>query len=175
MNETHTGLRKGKDHSMLSRFDPSQELTTLRRAMDELFERSLVRPWWAEAAQAQITPIDVQENEQGYLVRAAVPGFRPEDLDVMVQGNMLTIRGKAHQEQQTEREGDWIRREIRSESFERSVSFERPIDADKITSSYEQGILVLTIPAKETAQARHIKLSGLSQGSSEKKKTTPPS
>lgn len=149
---------------MLSRFDPSHELTSLRHAMDELFERSLVRPWWAEAAQAQITPIDVQENEQGYRVRAAVPGFRPEDLDITVQQNMLTIRGQKRQEQKEEQEGNWVRREIRAESFERSVTFERPIDVDKITSSYEHGILTLTIPAQVTAQARHIKLPGTIEG-----------
>lgn len=148
---------------MLSRFDPSREITTLRRAMDELFERSLVRPWWSEAAQTQLAPIDVQETDQGYTVRVAVPGFQPEDLDVVIQQNMLTIRGRSRQESTTEREANWVRREIRSESFERSLSFERAIDADKITSSYDQGILTLTIPAKEAAGARHIAISGKSQ------------
>jgi Molecular chaperone (small heat shock protein) len=160
---------------MLSRFNPSQEITTLRRAMDELFERSMVHPWWAEASQAQLAPIDVQETDQGYTVRAAVPGFQPEDLDVVIQQNMLTIRGRSRQESTTGQEANWVRREIRSESFERSLNFERSIDADKVTTSYDQGILTLTIPAKEAAGARHIAISGKSQIPSQAPSQTPSS
>jgi HSP20 family protein len=147
---------------MLSRFDPFQEMTTLRRAMDDLVERSLVRPWWGEEAQARVAPVDVQENDQGYTVRVAVPGFKPEDLDVTVQQNMLTIRGRRRQEEQEgqQQQRNWVRREIRAESFERSLSFDRQIDPDRITSSYEHGILTLTIPTHPTAQARHIQITG---------------
>src|SRR5690348_14307085 len=100
---------------MLTRFDPFQEMTTLRRAMDELLERSMVRPWWPEGMQAGGVPIDVQENDQGYMVRVAAPGFKPEDLDVTVQQNMLTVRGHKRQETPTgaEAQGNWVRREIR--------------------------------------------------------------
>ncbi len=151
---------------MLSRFDPFPEMTTLRRAMDDLLERSLVRPWWGEEAQARVAPVDVQENDQGFTVRVAVPGFQPEDLDVIVQQNTLTIRGRARQESQAEQQGNWVRREIRAQSFERSLTFERPIDPDKITTSCENGILTLTLPAKEAARARHISITGGSQAPS---------
>lgn len=151
---------------MLTRFDPLAEVTTLRRAMDELFERSLVRPWWSEEAQARLAPVDVQQTDQGYKVRAAVPGFRSEDLDITVQQNVLTIRGQTRQETAGEQQGNWVRREIRAESFERNITFDRPIDPDKITTSYENGILTLTIPAQEAARARHISITGGTQAPS---------
>lgn len=151
---------------MLSRFDPFQEMKALRRAMGDVFEQSFVHPWWWEEAQARAAPMDVQETDQGYTVRVAVPGFRPEDLDVTIQPNLLTIRGRTRQETPAEQQGNWVRREIRTESFERSLTFERPIDPDKITTSYERGILSLMLPAQGAARARHISITGGAQSPS---------
>lgn len=145
---------------MLSRFDPFNELTTLRRAMDELMERSVVRPFWPEGGAQASVPVDIQETEQGYQVWLSVAGYKPDDLEVVVQQNLLTIRGKAGQEKKEgkQEEGNWIRREIRTESFERTITFERPIDADRITTSFENGMLTLSVPAQETARPRRIRV-----------------
>jgi len=160
-DNTETFEWKGEDTRMLSRFDPFNELTTLRRAMDDLMERSVVRPFWPEGVQASV-PVDIQETEQGYQVWLSVAGYKPEDLEIIVQQNLLTIRGKASQERQEGKQerGNWIRREIRAESFERTISFERPIDPDRITTSFENGMLALTVPAQEGSRPRRIRITG---------------
>lgn len=146
----------------MSRYDPFREALSLRRAMDELFAQSFVHPGWVRTSQEMFTPMDVQQTDQGYQVRVAMPGVKPEDIEVMVQQNTLTIKGhyqsSTPQEESQGRQGNWVMREIRSGSFERSVIFDRPIDPDKIQTHYEHGILTLTIPVSEASRPRRISI-----------------
>jgi HSP20 family protein len=154
-------IQREEVHHMLTRLDPLRGVASLRQAMDDLFEQSLVRHGWQEALPEALAPMDVEENDQGYLVRLSVPGFNAEDLDVIVQQSTLTIRGRVRQEDvERKRLGNLVRREIRMQAFERSVVFDRPIDTDRISSSYENGILTLNIPASEEARSRRIPIAG---------------
>ncbi|SRR5579884_1460756 len=152
---------------MLSRYDPLREALSLRRAMDELFEQSFVNPRWAGSGQAQMMPMDVHETDQGYRVRIALPGVKPEDIEVTLNQNTLTVRGHAHHvtseqpqgQQETGQErhqGNWLMREIGYGTFERSITFSRPIDPDKIQTEYEHGILTMNLPVSEASRPRRI-------------------
>jgi HSP20 family protein len=146
---------------MLTRLDPLRGVTSLRQAMDDLLEQSLARHGWQEALPEALAPMDVEETDQGYLVRLSVPGFNAEDLDVIVQQSTLTIRGRVRQEDvERKKRGNLVRREIHMQAFERSIVFDRPIDPDRISSSYENGILTLNIPASEEARSRRIPIAG---------------
>src|SRR5207248_707370 len=84
--------------SMISRYDPFREALSLRRAMDQLFEQSFVNPNTMPGAQALLAPMDVCETNNGYEVDVALPGVRPEDVEITVDQNTLTIRGRfSHQ------------------------------------------------------------------------------
>lgn len=152
---------------MLTRSDPFRGVTSLRQAMDDLLEQSLVRHGWKETFTQMLPPMDVEETDQGYSIRLSIPGFNADDLEVIAQPNMLIIRGEV-QEEETERQRrkNLLRREIHREAFERSISFDRPIDPENITVSYENGILALDIPAREEAKARHISVTGAKQAKS---------
>lgn len=149
---------------MLTRLDPLRGVASLRQAMDDLLEQSLVRHGWQEALPQLLPPMDVEETDQGYHVRLAIPGFSAENLEVIAQQNTLTIRGQVQQEE-TERlrQRNLLRREICTEAFERTVSFDRSIDPDKVEVSYESGILELDIPASEEARSRRISVAGAKQ------------
>ena len=149
---------------MLTRLDPLRGVASLRQAMDDLFEQSLVRHGWPETVPQMLPPMDVEETDQGYHVRLSVPGFNAEDLEVIAQPNTLTIRGQIRQEE-TERQKrkNLLRREIRTEAFERSITLDRSLDPDQITVSYENGILELDIPAREEARARRISVASTKQ------------
>ena len=83
---------------MISRYDPFREALSLRRAMDQLFEQSFVNPSRMPGAQALLAPMDVCETNNGYEVDVALPGVRPEDVEITVDQNTLTIRGRySHQ------------------------------------------------------------------------------
>ncbi len=143
----------------MSRYNRFREALSLRRAMDDLFTRNLVRPDWVRRAEEALAPMDVQETDQGYRVRVALPGVKPEDIDVTVQQNTLTIRGQ-YTEDQDKEQGNWVTREISTGSFERSVTFPRPIDPDHIETRYENGILTLTLPVREGSRPRRVSITG---------------
>jgi HSP20 family protein len=78
---------------MLTRYDPFREALSLRRAMDQLFEQSVVHPGFMGGSQSMMVPMDICETTNGYEVDIALPGVRPEDIEVTVDQNTLTIRG----------------------------------------------------------------------------------
>lgn len=140
----------------LVRYDPFREMMSLREATNRLFERSLVFPTW-KIANATLAPMDVVENEQGYQVKVQLPGIKPEDIELTVKQNTLTIKGQ-HSETKEEKKENWLVKEIRSGSFGRSITFDKPIDADKIGTSYENGMLSITVPYSEAGKPRKISI-----------------
>ena len=83
---------------MITRYDPFREALSLRRAMDQLFEQSFVNPSLIPGSRSLMAPMDVCETNNGYEVDVALPGVRPEDIELTVDQNTLTIRGRySHQ------------------------------------------------------------------------------
>jgi len=167
----------------ISRYDPLREALSLKRAMDQLFEQSFVRPrglFGPTEEEAAFAPMDVCETDQGYEIRMAVTGVKPDDIELTVQQNILTVRGRysptmeepAQEKQQAQaaeqgvrkpERKNWIIREIPSGTFQRSVTFDRPVDVDNIKTHFENGILTISLPVSQASMPRRITLSG-SQG-----------
>lgn len=142
------------------RWDPFREMMSLREAMDSLFENALVGPT-AGGSQEQTggwaMPLDVVENEDAFVIKASVPGINPEDLDVTVNGDVLTIRGEMKQEE--EKKGDrYVMRERRKGMFSRSVALGAPVKADAVQADYANGVLTLTIPKSEEVKPKKIQI-----------------
>jgi len=145
----------------IERWEPLREAVSLRDAMNSLFQDSFVRPGGTPGGAATL-PLDVSENENEFVVHASLPGLRPEQVQITVHGDTLTIRGetKAHEEK---KENNWLIRERHSGSFQRSVSFNAPINADKAVAQFEHGVLTLTLPKAEEAKPKQIKIGGQSK------------
>jgi HSP20 family protein len=173
---------------MLTRYDPFRQAISLRRAMDQLFEQSFVNPGMMPGSPTLMAPMDICETSNGYEVDVALPGVRPEDIELTVDQNTLTIRGRfshqnehenqpqgqtqgqqqdaGQQTQQTQRgrtdrhrQGhNWLSREIVSGSFERSVTFPRPIDTNNIQTKFQDGILTIMLPVSEASKPKRISL-----------------
>src|SRR5713226_9871420 len=79
---------------MISRYDPFREALSLRRAMEQLFDQSIVNPNMMAGSQTMLAPMDVCETPNGYEVDVALPGVRPEDIELTVDQYSLTIRGR---------------------------------------------------------------------------------
>jgi HSP20 family protein len=142
-------------------WDPFREAVSLRDAMNSLFQESFVRPMslFTQDGSA-VLPLDVTETEDEFVVKASVPGVKPEDVQITVQGDTLTIRGECRSEE--EKTGErWHLRERHFGSFQRSVSLPAPVDSDKAQASHEHGVLTLTLPKTEEAKLRPIKIGGL--------------
>src|SRR5215831_15377083 len=136
------------------RYDPFREMLSLREAANRFFAQSLVRPAWF-STDATLAPIDVLENEQGYQVKVQLPGVKPEDIELTVRQNSLTLKGQ-HSSTKEEKKENWMVKEIRSGSFGRSITFDKPIDADKIDTSYENGVLTISVPYSEAGKPKKI-------------------
>ncbi len=150
---------KEGENRMITRFDPFQEVLGLRDAMNQLFEESFVRPTWRRPTSTVLSfPIDVLETENGYQVHALLPGLSPENVEVSVLENTLTIKGHLEAWVQPGLQGSWLAREIGTGTFERSISFPKAIDVDKIETSYQNGVLHMDVPFSEGSRPRKISI-----------------
>jgi HSP20 family protein len=141
-------------------WDPFREAVSLRDAVNSLMMDSFVRPSGASGTNGRgMLPIDVAETENEFVVKASLPGVKPEDVQITVHGDILIIRGETRAEE--EKKGEhWHVRERRFGQFQRSLSLTTPVDADKAQAQYEHGVLTLTLPKAEAAKPRQIKVGG---------------
>jgi HSP20 family protein len=151
--------------SLIRRTSPFGELLSLRQAMDRLFEDSFVQPRaFAGGDVEQGLPLDIRVTENELVLTAPLPGVKPEDVDISITGETLTITGKSEQEKRDEREG-YLYQEIRRGTFSRSVALPSGLKLDNASARFENGMLALTIPKAEEAKPRQIKISPTSEGS----------
>ena len=144
----------------LTRWDPFGEMWSLRQAMDRLFEDAFVRPWNGAGTQADGVAglaLDMYETGDDLVVTAAVPGVRPEDIDITVQGDVLTIKGQTQSEQQNE-QANYHLHERRYGRFYRQVALPHGVKSDGAEASFENGILRLRLPKAEEAKERKIQV-----------------
>ncbi len=145
--------------SSLIRWQPFDDLVPLRDVMDHLFEDSFVRPRWGWVApmRAANLAIDMYETNDQVVVKAALPGIKPEEIEITITGNTLTISGESKEESQVN-EKDYIRKEQRYGSFTRSVTLPNGLKADKADATFENGVLTLQVPKSEQVKPKTIKI-----------------
>lgn len=138
----------------ITRWDPWTDMLSLREAMNQLMEESYVRP---DAARGQgfVPALDVSETQDSFLVEAAVPGLKPEDLEITVENSVLTIKGETRQEN-TAKERNFHRIERRFGSFQRTIGLPKSVQSDAIKANLEHGVLKLEIPKAEEIKPRKI-------------------
>jgi HSP20 family protein len=163
----------------LIRWDPFAEMTSLRQAMDRLLENAFIRPgvgWGTETT----FPLDVMERDDEVVVKASLPGVKPEDVNISIEDNVLTISGELHEEseegqpqgqtqaqtqaqQGQRRQGRYHLRERRWGRFTRSVMLPFDVNADQANATFEHGVLTITLPKAEAAKKKRIQIQGAGQ------------
>jgi len=124
----------------LTRWDPFAELGELRSRFDRMFDE------WQDGRERAWTPaIDVVRDDGHLVVRADLPGIKPEEVKIEVEDDILTISGQ-HEERTEEKDKDYVRRERRYGSFSRSMALPGGIDAKKIKASTHDGVVEVTVP-----------------------------
>ena len=144
----------------LVRWEPFGGLRSLRQAMDRLFEDSFVRPsrLWPELA-GEEPALDVYQTDKDIVVKASLPGIKPEEVDISVTGDMLTIKGE-HKEAEEEKKADYFRKERRYGAFRRSMTLPVVVKAEKADATFENGVLTVTLPKTEESKPKQIKVKG---------------
>ncbi len=138
---------------MLTRWDPYRELLSMRRAMDRLFENSLTDE--REVTSEWGLPLDVVEDENDYVVKAPLPGVKPEDIDITFNQGILTIKGEMKDESETTK-GQYHLRERRYGTFSRTINLPSTVKPEDIQADYSDGILTLKLPKAEEVKPKRI-------------------
>jgi HSP20 family protein len=143
----------------ITRFDPIGDVVSLRSAMDRLFEDSFVSPLnWRTTANggAMNPPIDVHESDDEIVVTSALPGVKPEDVEVTMTGQTLTLRGEFRADEV--KNDQYLYRERRYGAFNRSIQLPVRVQGEQADASFTDGILTLRVPKAEEVKPRQIRI-----------------
>ncbi|MCM8750543.1 Hsp20/alpha crystallin family protein [Thermomicrobiaceae bacterium CFH 74404] len=134
----------------ITSWSPLRELETLRERLDRLVSELTGREGGALGI-----PLDIQETTDAVIVRASLPGYRPEDIAVEINQGVLTIRGESREERE-ETGATWHLRERRVGSVYRAVTLPAPVQEDEAQASFEHGVLEIRLPKTAPAPQRRI-------------------
>jgi len=120
--------------------------------------RSLMKPWWRSEAM-EVAPrikLDLIERDDSYAVKAEIPGVRKEDIDIRVEGNLVTISAEMKKEKEEKKEGRVLRRERQEGYASRSFTLACPVDDGKAEAKFVDGVLELTLPKKAPTSTKRL-------------------
>lgn len=136
------------------------EPLSLRDAVNRLMEDSFVRPHFrtepSPESNAPLLPLDVLSSDEALVIRANVPGLSPDDVDISIEGESLTIRGEL--KQSVVDKGEWVMQELYHGPFRRVLTLNVPIESDKAEALFKDGVLTLTLPKAEKVRPKVIKV-----------------
>ena len=132
------------------------------RMFDDFFGRRWLRPFSGERSFAELAAsmpsVDVIDRDDEVLVRAAVPGYKKEEIEISVSNSTLTLKGETKSEQKEEK-GDYYRCETSQGSFSRMIALPAEVDDSKAKASMKDGMLELTLPKLEKSKRHTIAIS----------------
>ena len=141
----------------LTRRDPFESpLSTMNRLMNQIWSQENS---FSDTIEESLLPLDISEDDKALVVRASVPGFKPEDIDVQVHNGILTIKAE-HAEESEQKTERYLRRERRVGSFTRSVALPSLVDENSTDANLEHGVLTLRIAKSQAALPRKVKIGG---------------
>ena len=142
----------------ITRWEPFAELAEMRSRFDRLLADlgdGRDREW--------MPAIDMFRDNGHLIVRAEVPGIKPEEIEIEVEGGVLTISGK-HEETSEEKDKEFVRRERRYGAFSRRMTLPEGVDPKKVKATTRDGVLELTIPLPKEAAAEPVKITPTTGG-----------
>jgi HSP20 family protein len=160
---------KQKGTEVAVRKEPSVRALTPFEEMEQLLEAFFPRPGWMRplwerpmwgemmaTMEARFPKMDVIDREGEIVVRAEIPGFSKDEIEVSLMGEDLVIKGASRHEKVADEKGRYHRREISSQSFERNITLPAAVDAEKASSSFKDGVLELILPKREKVKEHKI-------------------
>ncbi|MGV8024939.1 MAG: Hsp20/alpha crystallin family protein [Anaerolineaceae bacterium] len=134
--------------------DPFLDIVNVRDTMDRMLDNYFGRsPVTFE--ENGVVDLDLYQTDKNIVIEASIPGIDPEDINISVAGEILTIKGEVKQEKET-KEADYHIKERRFGSFSRSITIPTQIVTEKATANFKNGILKLTLPKAEDVKTKTI-------------------
>jgi HSP20 family protein len=143
--------------TVLTRWDPVREFSTLQDRMNRLVRDSFGDGQEALATSSFAPAVDVYEDEHSVTLKIEVPGVEEKDIDVRIENNTLTVHGERKYEEQ-EKEENYRRIERRYGSFTRSFTLPSTIDTNSVSANYDKGVLKIQLAKKAESKPKQIKV-----------------
>src|SRR5882724_1637225 len=143
--------------TVLTRFEPYREFTTLQDRLNRLFQSSIGDNQDALTTSSFSPAVDVYEDEHAVNLKIEVPGVDEKDLDIRVENNTLTVHGERKFEKE-EKEENFRRVERQYGSFTRSFTLPTTVDSEHVSANYDKGVLKISLPKKAEAKPKQIKV-----------------
>jgi HSP20 family protein len=141
----------------IARWEPFRGGNTLQDQINRLFKDTFERVGEESNLSAWAPPVDIYETEHELVVKAELPEIDPKDLDIRVENNILTIRGERKFEKKVSEE-NYLRVERSYGAFARSFPLGNTVNSEAIKADYQNGLLTLSIPKREEAKPKQIKV-----------------
>jgi len=138
----------------LVRYRPNRLLSILDDSWDKWFDTFFED---LPVSRTSTPAVDIKENENGYSMEIELPGLTDKDIEVKVEGNLLTLSSKKSEEKE-EKKKDYVLKERKSYSFCRSFVLPENVNADKITAEFKNGLLTLNVPKTEKAKPKLLEI-----------------
>lgn len=144
----------------MDRWEPFRDMVAIREAMDRWLQQSISGTGQLlSTLRPDSIPVDVIERDDSFEVRASVPGVKPEDVEVTVQGERVTIRAELRGDEER-RDESWLMREHRYGISQRTITLPTQVSSDNAEARIENGVLSLRLPKVQGGQARRIAIAG---------------
>lgn len=141
-----------------SAVDPFRDLSDVQSEMNRLFDSFFGRSTQAGVPERVWAPaVDMYETKEALVLTAELPGIREKDVHLSITGDMLTLRGERHWDQEVKQE-NYYRGERWFGKFERALPLPIPVQSDKVKASYRDGVLTVTLPKAEEIKSKEIKI-----------------
>ena len=141
-----------------TRWDPISDILSLRQVVDRLFEESLARAGWTQPMTRERTlrlPVDAYTTADEVVVIASIPGVDPQDVEITLEGETLTIQGELPAPRE---DVNYILQERPYGKFARTLALNVPVDVDAAEATFQNGVLTLRIPKAEVVRPKTIKV-----------------
>lgn len=134
------------------------DVVQLRDMVDRFFDERLFRPIWSWNGERNVVPaLDLSTTPDAVIAKIALPGVKPEAVDVSIADDVVTVKGSFGEEKESSEEG-YVVRELSRGEFVRSFAVPTPIKAEGVTATFEHGLLTLTLPKSDKIKPTHVKI-----------------
>ncbi|MCE2403884.1 MAG: Hsp20/alpha crystallin family protein [Dehalococcoidia bacterium] len=144
---------------LLKRWEPFGDIRRAESDLDRFWPRAFPRTYFRRPVASYFGPVavDVYEEGDNLVVRATLPGVKPEDVDASIMDNTLTIEAKSALEEEA-KENEYLHREHRFGKFRRVVRLPKGLNTDEAEAAYENGVLTVRVPREKDAKKRSLEI-----------------
>jgi HSP20 family protein len=139
----------------MTRWEPFREMRRMHDMLDQLMDRSLIDYPDVAGEKFSFLPMDVYQTDENVVVKASAPGLKPDDLNISITGDTLTIQGETSEEKE-EKGTQYFLKERRASNFSRSITLPTMVKAEEASAEFEDGVLRLTLPKVEEVKPKTI-------------------